>query len=336
MSTSDSSRNRESKRPQRADRTPMFELREDALPPPPQPLRHTRDPFGELADQPHPKGRPPVAAAARPRAPRLLADDGDADRFVQPSVRPPIAESSANLRKAQVLARAYHADRAPVMVALPSRQSLWPIRGPWLLALVSVVCLAVIWLALTPPQTVISRFGGALTGAPRAQKFAVAAAPAGQHSVIGGPTIDAAMIDTVLAKYGSPAAGTGHVWVELGQQYGIDPAYALAFFIHESGAGTNPQWAGIKPGGSTTHNVGNIICAGYDTCFGRFRDYASWEEGIEDWYKLIAVEYIAGRGIQTLEQIIPIYAPASDNNYPAGYIQAVATMVEAWRRGVMP
>ncbi len=90
----------------------------------------------------------------------------------------------------------------------------------------------------------------------------------------------------------------------------------------------------MKPDGSSTHNVGNIICAGYITCYNRFRDYASWEEGIEDWYRLLSVEYIDGRGTSTVEQIIPIYAPSFENNVPA-YIDAVTSMVNEWReRGV--
>ena len=154
--------------------------------------------------------------------------------------------------------------------------------------------------------------------------------PPGQHSVIGQPTVSANFIDTVLSQYNSPANGTGEIWMRLGQQYGIDPAYALAFFIHESSAGTNPGWAGMKPDGSTTHNVGNIICAGYPTCFGRFRDYNSWEEGIEDWYRLISKEYIGDRQAHTVEQIIPIYAPSIENNVPA-YVGAVTNMVNEWR-----
>jgi hypothetical protein len=156
-------------------------------------------------------------------------------------------------------------------------------------------------------------------------------APAGEHSVRGSPSISAEDVEAVLREYNSPAAGTGRAWIALGQQYGIDPAYALAFFIHESTAGTNPGWAGLKPGGGSTHNVGNIICAGYATCYGRFRDYASWDEGIEDWYKLIAREYIEGRGAHTIEQIIPIYAPAVENNVDR-YINAVVGMVDGWRR----
>lgn len=158
-----------------------------------------------------------------------------------------------------------------------------------------------------------------------------APAPAQEHSVLGASSIDAATIDRVLAEYGSPAEGTGQLWIEIGKRYGIDPAYALAFFIHESSAGTNPNWAGIKPDGTTTHNIGNIICAGYDSCFGRFRDYPNWQTGIEDWYALIKVEYVEGRGVHTVEQIIPIYAPASENNV-ALYIKVINRLVDSWRQ----
>ena len=148
--------------------------------------------------------------------------------------------------------------------------------------------------------------------------------------MLGPPSLTAAQIDRLLASWQSPAAGTGAAWVAYGVQYGIDPAYALAFFIHESGAGTAPGWAGRKPDGGTTHNIGNIICAGYRRCYGRFRDYASWEEGIADWYRLIAVEYVAWRGVHTVEEIVPIYAPAVENNVQA-YIDAVNRLVAAWR-----
>jgi hypothetical protein len=90
-----------------------------------------------------------------------------------------------------------------------------------------------------------------------------------------------------------------------------------------------PDGRGRKPDGSTTHNIGNIICAGYPTCYGRFRDYASWEAGIEDWYRLIAVEYVEWRGVHTVEEIVPIYAPVVENDVPA-YINAVNRLVAEW------
>ncbi|MEO7912260.1 MAG: glucosaminidase domain-containing protein [Roseiflexaceae bacterium] len=222
-------------------------------------------------------------------------------------------------------------------------------RGQFfVLLLISLVCLAVIWMFLQSPKAFISTYNGSKLGnavsdavsgflSDQAAESHIASAnvPAGEHSVLGDPSINAAAIDTILSAYGSPAVGTGQAWIKLGQQYGIDPAYAVAFFIHESSAGTNPGWAGMKSDGSTTHNVGNIICAGYATCYNRFRDYASWDEGIADWYKLISHEYVDGRGAASIEQIIPIYAPSSDNNDVPGYINVVVSMVEGWRQGVI-
>jgi hypothetical protein len=207
-------------------------------------------------------------------------------------------------------------------------------RGLLVCALIIAVSLGIIWMLRAPERTFIGRgalpFGMSQDAASDqpAQQFPV---NPGEHSVLGTPSISAAAIDTILTKYGSPAAGTGQTWVALGQHYGIDPAYAVAFFIHESSAGTNPGWAGIKSDGSTTHNVGNIICAGYATCYGRFRDYPSWDEGIGDWYKLISQEYVNGRGAASVEQIIPIYAPSFENDVN-GYIQSVVGLVDEWRQ----
>ncbi len=154
--------------------------------------------------------------------------------------------------------------------------------------------------------------------------------PVGDYRLASAPSLAAEDIDTILLSYGSPAYGTGQTWVDKGRKYNIDPAFALAFFIHESTAGSHPGWAGHKPNGGTTHNVGNIICAGYPTCHGRFRDYVSWEEGIEDWYRLIHDEYIEGRGTETVADIIPIYAPAFENDVDA-YVTTVERKVDSWR-----
>jgi hypothetical protein len=121
-------------------------------------------------------------------------------------------------------------------------------------------------------------------------------------------------------------------WIDAGLEYGIDPVYALAFFMHESTLGTNPAWSGFKPDGSTTHNVGNITCADYPTCYGRFRDYPNWQIGIRDWFRLIAVEYIADWGLVTVESIIPRYAPQEDNNDEPLYINNVKQFVAQWRQ----
>ncbi len=172
---------------------------------------------------------------------------------------------------------------------------------------------------------------GTLASAPAGNVPATTAGNVRGMSVVGPPSVSPALIEQVLAKYDSPAAGKGQVIYDLGVKYGIDPAFLLAFFIHESSAGTSARWAGRKPNGTTTHNVGNIVCTTGWRCHGRFRDYASWEAGIEDWYRLIRDLYIGEWGRTTVEAIIPKYAPASDNNDEARYIGQVRTMVEGWR-----
>lgn len=154
-------------------------------------------------------------------------------------------------------------------------------------------------------------------------------APPGMHGVQGPPTVDAALIERVLQKYNSPAlAAGGQIWIELGKRYRVDPVYALAFFIRESGGGTDPGWAGHKSDGGTTHNIGNIICAGFKRCYGKFRDYDSWEEGIEGWFKLIHDEYIP-HGRDSVESILAIYVEGD----PTSYINDVIGFVDAWRQG---
>jgi hypothetical protein len=204
-----------------------------------------------------------------------------------------------------------------------------------MMVVIAVISLAVLTvLGMTPSRTILSAYtqlGGAAEP-PAAAAPKLLQTPDGQHSVLGASTVSPQQIDAVLKEYGSPAAGTGPIWTEMSQKYNINAAYALAFFIHESSAGTNPGWAGLKPDGSSTHNIGNIICAGYATCYGRFRDYPGWREGIEDWYRLIAREYVEDRGAHTVEQIIPIYAPSFENNVPA-YVKAVTDLITGWQQG---
>ncbi|EFH87268.1 glucosaminidase domain-containing protein [Ktedonobacter racemifer] len=146
-------------------------------------------------------------------------------------------------------------------------------------------------------------------------------------SILGTPSISAAFIDKVLAHYGSPAAGTGKALYEDGDMYGIDPAFALAFFWHES-------TFGLYGAAHATKSLGNIICtSGYPSCIGRFRAYSSWEAGYLDWFRLLKSEYIP-RGLTTVDAIIPVYAPGSENNVPA-YVSAVKQMVAALRSGRM-
>ncbi len=178
----------------------------------------------------------------------------------------------------------------------------------------------------TRPYHLYSFNAGSST-APAAQSNKVA--PNLEHVLTSPPSISPARIEEVLKQYRSPATGAGQTLYDLGLRYGIDPAYALAFFVHESSAGTQ----GVA---AITKSIGNIRCTpGYD-CYqtsgnGSFRRYPSWEAGIEDWYKLIKELYIEKWGLSRLSQIIPVYAPSADRNNPANYVQEVAHMVESWR-----
>jgi hypothetical protein len=144
------------------------------------------------------------------------------------------------------------------------------------------------------------------------------------YSLIGAPSTSVQQIEAVLARYGSPATGLGQTLYDLGVRYGIDPAYALAFFVHESGCGT-------KGVARFTQSLGNIRWTPGFGNYEGYRKYNSWEEGMEDWYKLITDLYISQWGLRTVDAIIPVYAPSGDGNSPPAYISSVKFLVDSWR-----
>jgi hypothetical protein len=146
------------------------------------------------------------------------------------------------------------------------------------------------------------------------------------YEVQGSPSIDADFINQVLAFYHSPASGKGESLYNLGIKYGIDPVYALAFFMHESSFGTT----GVA---RKTLSLGNIRATSGYAAYDGYRKYTSWEEGFEDWYRLIKVQYIETWNLSTVDQIIPVYAPSSDHNDVTAYIQSVKSAVDTWRNG---
>lgn len=168
--------------------------------------------------------------------------------------------------------------------------------------------------------------GQAASGQAQSAQPAVAgvAPAASAYDLEGPPTVSVRQIEAVLAQYGSPAAGSGQKLYDLGLRYGINPAFALAFFVHESGGGT-------KGVARFTKSLGNIRwTAGFDNYEG-YRSYPTWEAGMEDWYVLIKNLYIQGWGLRTVDAIIPTYAPSADRNDPATYIASVKQMVDSWR-----
>jgi len=147
------------------------------------------------------------------------------------------------------------------------------------------------------------------------------------QSVVGPPTITVTQIRNVLAQYHSPATPYAQQLFDLGVQYGIDPAYALAFFVHESACGTT----GVA---QTTLSLGNIKWTpNWPQSYQGFRQYTSWPQGFADWYALIRNLYVAQWKLDTVPSIIPTYAPSWDHNDVQAYINDVQSLVAAWRAG---
>ncbi len=146
------------------------------------------------------------------------------------------------------------------------------------------------------------------------------------YSVVGKPTMNVQFINNVLTYYDSPASGKGQALYDSGVKYGVNPAYALAFFLEESNFGT-------KGVATVTHALGNIRATSGEPEYKGYRLYKTWEEGFEDWYKLIAEKYVGEWHLSTIQQIIPIYAPSNDNNDEGQYISTIKIAIERWRNG---
>ena len=322
--------------PTKADR-----LRREVARPQPAPPRRTASPAPQTRVAASPASQTRVAAPGRssrsvpqmktqarpsmPPQPRQMLL-GHLDRNLV-AAQKRLDETEAALHQAKDLAAHLYYNYRPLRNLPPMSRNRWLVLG--------IVVVASLLIMIR-----VSGGGSPLLGTTSAENSHVQlsgiAHSAGDYSLRGDSSLSAQQIDAILASYGSPAAGTGAAWYDLGKKYGIDPAFAIAFFIMESSAGTDSGWAGIKADGSTTHNVGNIICAGYVTCYKGNRDYASWDEGIEGWYRLIDVEYIQGRGLQTLGDVLPIYCPFSDGCRPDKYAIFVQERVDHWRNGMFP
>lgn len=134
-----------------------------------------------------------------------------------------------------------------------------------------------------------------------------------------------AFIERILKQADSPAQGqgVGEAMYRRGAQYRIDPCLSLAFFHHESSYGQK----GIA---YTTHSIGNIRCVpGWPRCINGFKFYLTWVASVDDWFKLI--DAYRADGLDTLPKIIHRYAPSSDGNNEAAYVQAVQADLARWK-----
>ena len=174
-------------------------------------------------------------------------------------------------------------------------------------------------LAATPLVTLASQ-------EPSAQPQATPATQSAPYTVLGRPTLTVSFINQVLATYKSPAKGRGQALYDLGQQYGIDPAFALAFFMHESSFGNQGE-------ATKSLSLGNLRCIPNYRCEDNFAQFDSWEDGFKAWYQLIRNLYVAQWGLTTIDKIIPRYAPAADHNDEQAYINSLKHALDTWHAG---
>lgn len=148
----------------------------------------------------------------------------------------------------------------------------------------------------------------------------------GSLTVTGSPSLSASFVNSVLSNYGSPASGLGSTFYQESVSSGVDDAFALAFFMHESSFGTQ----GIA---AQTLNMGNLRYADGCTVRDGFAWFDSWSDSIHAWFVLISGPMYVGSGLTTVGQIVHKYAPSEDSNDEYAYTSAVDTAVSTWREG---
>ena len=131
-------------------------------------------------------------------------------------------------------------------------------------------------------------------------------------------------MDDILLQYHSPLQGQGARIVALSEHYGIDDAVALGFFVMES-------WIGTQGEAVQTRSVGNMRPMPGSPELDGYRSYPTWIAGVEEWYNVIRSLYLNSLQLATVEAVVPVYAPASDNNDPLTMIAGIRQLVSCWR-----
>ena len=180
---------------------------------------------------------------------------------------------------------------------------------------------------------------GSLTASHATTSLALSAAPASTRygagrvapdlassSILGPPSLSVAFVNRVLSAYHSPAVGLGSVLYADSLTYGIDDAYPLAFFLHESSMGN----AGMA---ASTHSLGNIRCTPGWSCLGGYRSYQTWAAGFHDWFSLMShrntcrvtclpllLSFLSMLRLRTITTNTPIYWRCSRRSRSGGLV----------------
>lgn len=149
------------------------------------------------------------------------------------------------------------------------------------------------------------------------------------------PLLTLQAFQNVLEAAGSPAAPDAKDCYFAVLKEGVEPAFALAIFKVESNYGADPNSIVVK---FNTHNPGNTRSSTIGpmplitTDRGVFVKFDKWARGFQDLaHRLVAKDYVyAQEGRKTIAGIIERFAPATDQNNPAGYIQTVINLMNSW------
>lgn len=161
-------------------------------------------------------------------------------------------------------------------------------------------------------------------------RSAIPAPVAGDLAIKGPPSCTVDQIQEFLTKMGSPAAkeeGFSQALYDACTDRGIDPAVAVGFFLQESTCGKFGR-------ANANHSLGNIKGTSPEShqSDGTFRKYETWAEGARDWARLIDESYVQKRGLETMSQVISVYAPSSDGNNERQYVATVKGVVENFKK----
>lgn len=152
------------------------------------------------------------------------------------------------------------------------------------------------------------------------------------YQVIGvGPDISEERFFRILLDAGSPAAAAATAVYRYCVRRRVSPAFLLAMFQIESRFG-------LQGTATQTHSWGNTRSPSFGgvpemgTVPGRsgvFPVFANWADGgISTAARFLDHAPYAGK--TTVAQIIPVWAPKTDQNDPAVYIAAVLASIESW------
>lgn len=162
-------------------------------------------------------------------------------------------------------------------------------------------------------------------------------------NVFGPATISRASFAAVLKAANSPVLTErpADEYYSAIVGYGLDPAFMLAVFCHESNYATASGSVVLSYG---TRNWGNTRSLSLTNIApippfvdvpgkGKYVKFPNWLTGLWDaCNRLVSPAYpYAKAGASTVETIIPIWAPKTDNNDPARYIAAVTALMAGWK-----